>query len=93
MKKIKIKAPSKNIPQVKNYARAANQHITPKGQNWQIKSAGAKRATKICITQKEAISEARKIAIKNQTELFIHSRNGKIRERNSYGRDPFSPRG
>ena len=28
-----------------------------------------------------------------ESELFIHGKNGRIRERDSYGNDPFPPRG
>ncbi|MEQ9568321.1 MAG: DUF2188 domain-containing protein, partial [Pseudomonadales bacterium] len=28
-----------------------------------------------------------------QTELYIHGKDGRIRERNTYGKDPFPPRG
>ena len=44
-------------------------------------------------TQKEAIAKAREIAINQKSELFIHGENGRIRERNSYGNDPYPPKG
>ncbi|MDH3324863.1 MAG: DUF2188 domain-containing protein [Candidatus Peregrinibacteria bacterium] len=65
----------------------------PSGSEWKVKTAGSARATKTCKTQKEAISVAIKIAKNQKTELFIHGRNGKIRERSSYGRDQFPPKG
>jgi len=33
------------------------------------------------------------IAINQQSEMFIQGRDGQIRERNSYGDDPFPPKG
>lgn len=51
------------------------------------------RATIRTDTQAEAIQRAREIARNQESELFIHGRNGKIRERDSYGNDPFPPRG
>ena len=36
---------------------------------------------------------AREIAINQKSEVFIHGENGRIRERNSYGNDPFPPKG
>lgn len=70
-----------------------NQHVTPVGDKWQVKGAGNEKATATFNTQREAIDRAREIAINQQSEVFIHGRNGKIRERNSYGNDPFPPRG
>ena len=73
---------------------AKNQHVTPHPDGgWQIKGAGNDRATKRTDTQAEAIDLARSIAINQESELFIHGRNGRIRERNSYGNDPFPPKG
>jgi len=71
-----------------------NQHVTPhKDGGWQIKGANNSKATKRTETQAEAISIARDIAINNKSELLIHNKGGKIRQKNSYGNDPFPPRG
>lgn len=70
-----------------------NQHVVPHRDGWAVKGAGNERATRVVETQREAIGIARDIARKQQTELFIHRENGQIRERNSYGNDPFPPKG
>ena len=71
-----------------------NQHVTPhSGGGFQVKGAGNSRATKVFDTQREAISFARDIAKNQQSELVIHNLKGRIREKNSYGNDPFPPRG
>ena len=71
-----------------------NQHVTPHpGGGWQVKAAGAAKATVVTNTQKEACEIGRQIAINQSSELFIHNKQGQIRERNSYGKDPFPPRG
>ena len=44
-------------------------------------------------TQREAIEIARTIARKEQSELVIHGKDGRIRQKDSYGNDPFPPRG
>ena len=93
MKKIPLKAIRTGTPSVQAYVRAASQHVTPIHGEWQVKKAGASRATKICSTQQEALEMARTLALHQQAELFIHGRNGRIRERNSYGNDSFPPRG
>ena len=44
-------------------------------------------------TQREAIGIARGIAQNQQSEMLIHGENGRFRERNSYGNDPYPPKG
>lgn len=71
-----------------------NQHVTPHpGGGWQIKGAGNKRATVRTDTQREAIDIAREIARNQESELVIHRPNGTIRDKDSYGNDPFPPEG
>ena len=70
-----------------------NQHVVKHPDGWAVKGAGNEKATKVTSTQSEAISTAREIAINQKSEMFIHGQNGQIRERNSYGSDPFPPKG
>lgn len=71
-----------------------SQHVTKhKSGQWQVKGGGNSRATVVVPTQKEAIEIARDIARNQKTELLIHGTNGRIREKNSYGNDPFPPKG
>ena len=71
-----------------------NQHVTPhKDGGWQVKGKNNIRATIRTDTQVEAIQRAREIARNQESELFIHGRDGRIRERDSFGNDPFPPRG
>jgi len=53
------------------------------------KGAGNGRTTKVVSTQTYATNFAKKIAKNQNSEMFIHGRNGRIRERNSNGKDPF----
>jgi hypothetical protein len=70
----------------------ANQHVVPSGKGvWNVRRSGADRATKSFTTQNHAINFARKIAKRNDSELFIHGRDGTIRDRESYGKDPCPP--
>lgn len=70
-----------------------NQHVVPRGDQWVVRGAGNSRATSIHNTQAEAIGRARGIAQNQQSEMLIHGQNGQIRERNSYGNDPYPPKG
>jgi hypothetical protein len=70
-----------------------NQHVVPHNGAWAVRGAGNGRATSVHETQGAAIDAARAIARNQQSELLIHGRNGQIRERDSFGGDPFPPRG
>ena len=70
-----------------------NQHVVPTKGRWAVKGAGTSRATKVFDTQREAIERGREIARNQQSELLIHRRDGRIREKNTYGRDPYPPPG
>lgn len=70
-----------------------SQHVVPSGGKWSVRKSGASRASGVFKTQDEAISRARDIAKSQGTELYIHGRDGRIRERNSYGSDPYPPKG
>lgn len=70
-----------------------NQHVVPHEDGWAVKGAGNQRATSVHTTQADAIQEAKQIAKNQQSEMLIHGRDGQIRERNSYGNDPYPPKG
>lgn len=70
-----------------------NQHVVPHPDGWAVRGAGNERVSSIHGTQAEAAAQARATAERQGTEAIIHGRNGQIRERDSYGNDPFPPRG
>lgn len=70
-----------------------NQHVVPTDGGWAVRSAGSSRLTKVFSTQGEAIDAARRIAKNQRAELLIHGRDGRIREKNTYGRDRHPPKG
>jgi hypothetical protein len=69
------------------------QHVIPSGGKWAVRKTGASRASGTFETQKEAIEAARSAARNEGSELYVHGRDGRIRERSSFGRDPFPPKG
>jgi len=73
--------------------RRNTQHVVKHSDGWALKKSGSSRATKVFTTQADAFDFGRSVAINQQTELFLHGRNGQIRERNSYGNDPRNIRG
>lgn len=69
-----------------------NKHVVQnKNGGWDVKSGGAPVAHQR--TQKDAIQVANSIAKRDRTEVIIHGRDGKIRDKNSFGNDPFPPKG
>ncbi|WP_417490494.1 DUF2188 domain-containing protein [Maricaulis sp.] len=64
------------------------QHVAPRGGVWIVRKSGAVRATALYKTQDEAIEKARGIAKKQKTELYIHGKDGRIRERSTYATEP-----
>lgn len=73
--------------------RKRNQHVVPTEGGWAVKRAGSSKATKVFQTQQEAIERGREIARNQRSELLIHGRDGRIREKNTYGPDPYPPKG
>ncbi|GAA0781097.1 DUF2188 domain-containing protein [Castellaniella ginsengisoli] len=70
-----------------------NQWVVPREYGWAVRGEGNSRDTSHHATQQEAINAAKEIAQNQASELFIQNKQGRIRERNSYGNDPFPPKG
>lgn len=73
--------------------KGKNQHVTKHPDGWQVKGAGNSKVTVVTKTQKEADTIAKKIATNQKSEVLIHGKDGKIREKNSYGNDPENIKG
>lgn len=69
-----------------------NQHVVPQDGRWAVKGEGNERATAVRDTQKEAADVGRRIAQNQGSELVIHRPDGRIRDKDSHGRDPFPPK-
>lgn len=70
-------------------------HVIPSNEQggWAVKKAGSIRVSRSFENKEEAIKYGRELSKRESTELYIHKRNGLIQERNSYGKDPFPPKG
>ena len=74
-------------------SRKRDIHVVPhKDGGWATKKEGAGRAGRRTLTQKESIDVARTQAKREGAEVVIHRKDGRIRDSDSYGRDPFPPR-
>lgn len=60
---------------------------------WQVRRDGDERASHRTDTQREAIDVGREISRNQGTELQIHRPDGRIRESDSHGNDPYPPKG
>lgn len=70
-----------------------NQHVVSHERGWAVRGAGNGRVSSVHAAQQEAISAAREAAVRQGSEMLIHGKNGRIRERNTYGKDPYPPKG
>lgn len=70
-----------------------NIHVVRNDNQWKVKQENAQRSSGNFRTQQEAFERAREIAIKNGQEVAIHGLDGRIREKHSYGNDPYPPEG
>lgn len=68
-------------------------HVVPHNGSWATRKEGAGRVGTTQDTQRDAIDRARDQARRDRVEVVIHRPNGQIRGSNSYGNDPFPPKG
>ncbi len=73
-------------------ARDSYHVISRSDGKWSVRKTGEGRASRVFDNRSDAISFARNIAKDNSGEMIIHGRDGRIREHNSYARDPHPPR-
>ena len=75
------KSPSKTSrPELTDHAV----DILPDGNQWQVKTRGAKQASDVFDLKEDAIARGKTIAKNKQTELVIHRKDGTIEETCSY---------
>jgi hypothetical protein len=67
-------------------------HVVPRDNGWARIKEGASKAGSVHRTQKEAQAAAREQAIRERVEVVTHGKDGRIRDSDSYGPDPFPPR-
>jgi Uncharacterized protein conserved in bacteria (DUF2188) len=67
--------------------------VVPRDDEWVVEREGASRVSSRHRTQAEADERGRALAKRERVELIIHGRDGRIRQRDSYGNDPPRPKG
>jgi hypothetical protein len=72
---------------------AKNIHVVPNGDQWAVKREGDAAPVSTHSSQNEAERAGRQLARAAKVEFELHGRDGRIRERDSYGNDPRDSRG
>ena len=67
--------------------------VNPLKDRWEVCSVHPRKTIKICRLKVDAVSIGVAAAKRSKAELFIRKRNGVIGWKNSYGNDPFPPKG
>jgi hypothetical protein len=68
-------------------------HTIPHDDGWANRREGAQRVSKTFCTKALAQAACRAQARREKTEHVIHNKDRKIASRNSYGHDPYPPKG
>jgi hypothetical protein len=69
-----------------------NIHIVPTDSGWAVRREGEKQPLSEHRTQENADRAGRPIARRDGVEIVIHGRDGKIRDKDSFGHDPDPPK-
>jgi hypothetical protein len=69
-------------------------HVIPKSNGeWKVIKTGAERATGVYADKKGAVASAKTLVTKSGGgEVVIHSKDGRVSRRDSYGTDPVPPK-
>jgi Uncharacterized protein conserved in bacteria (DUF2188) len=70
-----------------------NQHVVVHEDRWAVKEEGESTPVALFKTQGQAWEKAKAIARRERSEAVLHGKDGRIRERNTYGHDPGSSKG
>lgn len=98
MKKVILKRPDPNNPHIKAYTVAVQKsfkalHIVSSQDGWVVKKVRSSGVFRVFEKKDDAVKYGTKIAKGQRTDLIIHGKDGRIKERNSYGYDSYPPRG
>lgn len=67
--------------------------VSPKGSQWKVQSIGTRKAAGLFDKKSEAMKKATQVAKNQKAELIVQKQDGKIQLKNSFGNDPFPPKG
>jgi hypothetical protein len=92
MKKKPLQRRNPDNPVIQEYDRAVlrgqgSYHVIHQNGVWIVKKMGASKGRSFD-TQGSAVDTAKNLARDARTDVFIHGRDGRIRERSSYANEP-----
>jgi len=82
----------RRLASIRGMAPKVNYHVVPIGTEWLIQREH-ETASRGYSNKEEAVEEARRMAMRDEASLWIHSRDGRMQEERTYGDDPFPPPG
>ncbi len=68
----------------KRKSSAKHQHVVPHEDGWAVRGEGNTRVTASYKYQEDAIERAKDIAERYKSDVIIHGKDGRIRDRRSY---------
>lgn len=71
--------------------RSPGVNVFKRDSNWAVRRDGAQRASRVFALQKDAIDYGRVIARRSGAQLRIQDAQGRLRDAENYGSDPFPP--
>ena len=70
----------------------SKQHVVPSQHGgWAVRRSGSSRASRIFLTQHDAVRYAKEVARKEGSDVYVHGVDGTIKQRKTYGLNPVSP--
>jgi len=70
-------------------SKKENVHVIPNSGGWSVRHSGSQRASKNFDSRSEAVTFARDAAKRGSGELYVHGRDGTVKSRGSYAKDPY----
>lgn len=73
--------------------KSKDKHVIPKQHGrWAVRSTGRSRAARVFDDKDQAVKYAKSIAQKDHGELYVHGKDGTIKERRSYAKASALPK-
>lgn len=69
-------------------------HVVPNPKGgWDVKKGGSEKASNHFAKKSDAVAKGREISKNQDSEFYIHGKDGKIQSKDSHGNDPNPPQG
>ncbi|GKT10336.1 DUF2188 domain-containing protein [Desulforhabdus sp. TSK] len=74
--------------------KSGSHHVVPNANNgWDVKKEDATRGSGHVDKKQDAVDARSRISQNQGTEFYIRGKDGKIRNKDSHGNDPYPPKG